>query len=73
MENLEKTKEKKHSFKYSTLIVCLLFYFLRELFIIKSVVWLKGRLVAHQIKDFLRSLGDSVTQDEAFEYLFVVF
>lgn len=73
IENLQKKKDSKYPFKYEILIICLFFYFLRQLPSTKSVVWLKGRPIAHQIKDLLRGIGDVETHEESLLGFFKMF
>lgn len=46
MENMRLTKERKYVFKYVTLVMCLLFYFLKEISIFGKENWTSGRPVA---------------------------
>lgn len=45
-ENLKEIKKKKYVFKYSTLVMCLVFYFLKEVVAIGKVNWITGNYVA---------------------------
>lgn len=63
MKNLQKiNQDKKHPFKYGTLILCLYFFFMNEVLGIGQVQWACDRLVAIQIRDFPHSIGDIKTQ-----------
>lgn len=63
MSNLKKIKEdKKHVFKFGSLIVCLALYFLNEISEIGMVQWAYDKPVVVQIKEGLQGLGDTVTQ-----------
>lgn len=67
------TRENNYAFKFGTLVVCLLFYFLKELLGRKSVVWDKSRLVAHKILDYMQNLGNLQEHDDALTAFFIVF
>ncbi|XP_057856259.1 uncharacterized protein LOC131065690 [Cryptomeria japonica] len=66
MRNVKKIKQdKKHVFKFGSLIVCLAFYFLNEIPSIEKVQWDYDEPVAVQIKEGLQGLGDVVAQKSA--------
>jgi len=66
MENLQKIKkDKKNSFKYGGLILCLFFYFMNELPGSNGWVWENDRPIAIQIRDYLHGLGDNKAQNIA--------
>lgn len=66
MSNLKKIKQdKKHVFKFVSLIVCLALYFLNEILGIRKVQWAYDKPMAIQIKEGLWGLGDTVTQKSA--------
>lgn len=71
MEKLE--IKKKYVFKYGILVMCLFFYFSREVSMVGIVNWSSARLVAHQIGDYMRGLGDMNTQDYALVAFFAIF
>lgn len=54
-------------------MVCLLFYFLKELPGRSNIVWSKDRLISHQIFEYLHSLGNMKAQYEALIAFFAVF
>lgn len=52
MENLTSIKkDKKNTFKYGTLILCLFFYFINDILGINNIQWACDMLVVVQIKD----------------------
>lgn len=60
MENLNKVKkDKKNTFKYGTLILCLFFYFMNELPGKKSMCWTSDKPISIQIREHLNNIGDS--------------
>lgn len=61
MSNLKKIKQdKKHAFKYGTLLIFLALYFLNEIPSVKGKVqWAYDRLVAMQIKEGLWGIRDA--------------
>lgn len=61
ISNLMKIKQdKKHTFKYGTLLICLALYFLNEIPSVKGKVkWVYDRLVAMQIKEGLWGISDA--------------
>lgn len=60
MKNQTKIKnDKKNTFKYGTLILCLFFYFMNEVPGIGNVQWAYDRLVVVQIRQLLYNNGDS--------------
>lgn len=66
MSNLKKMKQdKKHVFKFSSLIVCLVLHFLNEIPSIGKIQWAYDKSVAIQIKEGLQGLGDTVAQKSA--------
>lgn len=73
LENLQKIKDSKYDFKFGTLIICSLFYFLNEVPKTKNVVWLRDRPIAHQIRDYLFGLGDSDFQKNFLWGFFKIF
>jgi len=63
MNNLNKIKkDKKNTFKYGTLVLCLFFYFMNELPGMKSLYWTSDKPVAIQIREHLHNIGDSNAQ-----------
>jgi len=58
-ENLQIKKDKKNSFKYGNLILCLFFYYMNELPRSSGWIWQNDRPVAIQIRDYLHGLGDA--------------
>lgn len=70
---MKQTKDKKHPFNFGSLVVCLLFYFLRELLRRRDVIWDKIIPLAHQIFEHLHNIGDMKARDEAPTTLFTVF
>lgn len=59
IENIGKIKNnKKNSFKYGNLLLCLFFYFMNEFARVGKVQWEGDRPVAIQIKDILYRIGD---------------
>lgn len=73
-ENLKMTREKKYTFKFGSLIVCLLFYFLTRLPRRDVVViWDISKYVAHQISHYMHSLGDLKSRNNDLSTFFVVF
>jgi len=60
IKNLNKLKkDKKNTFKYGTLVVCLFFYFMNEVLGIKGVHWTNDKPVAMHIRNYLHNIGDS--------------
>jgi len=66
MENLQKIKkDKKNSFKYGGLILCLFFYFMNEMPRSSGWVWQNDRPVVIQIRDYLHGLGNAKARNTA--------
>lgn len=65
IKNLKKIKEnKKHPFKYETLLLCLFFYFMNEVLGAGQVQWAFDRLVGVQIREYLYNFSDSKVHNE---------
>lgn len=63
LNNLKKIKQdKKHVFKFGTLIICLYFYFMNEVPDAGKVQWACDGPVMMQIKENLDGLGDAQAQ-----------
>lgn len=63
LRNIKKIKQdKKHVFKFDTLIICLYFYSMNEILGVGKVQWTYDMLVDVQIKETLKSLGNSQAQ-----------
>lgn len=66
MSNLKKIKQdKKHFFKFGSLIVCLVLYLLNKILEMGKVQCAYDKSVAIQIKEGLQGLDDVVTQKYA--------
>lgn len=64
IKNLKKIKEnKKHPFKYRTLLLCLFFYFMNEVPRVGQVQWTFDRLVGVQTVEYLYNFDDSKVQN----------
>lgn len=62
LRNLKKIKQdKKHYFRFGSLIVCLALYLLNEIPGIEKFQWAYDKLVAMQIKEGLLGIGDNIT------------
>lgn len=63
IKNLKKIKEnKKHPFKYGTLLLCIFFYFKNEISGVGPMQWAFDRPVGVQIQEYLYSYNDSKVQ-----------
>lgn len=61
MSNIKKIKQdKKHVFRFGSLIIWLALYFLNKILNIGKVQWAYDKLMAAQIKEGLLGLGDAV-------------
>lgn len=74
LNNMKKIKsDKKHVFKFGSLIICLVLYFMNEIPGIGSVPWAFHVLVATQIKQGMQRLGNRENQTAALWSFFKIF
>jgi hypothetical protein len=71
MENLNQTKKKKSPFKFRTLIVSLLFYFMKDLLGGTNIVWDTSKPIKHKIYEHMNRIGDYKAHDDALIVFFV--
>lgn len=64
LKNLKEIrKNKKNTFWYGNLVVCLLFYFLKELPVIGRLEWSNIEPIVYKIRNFMINLGSLDAQE----------
>lgn len=74
LENIKQSKKKNCAFKFGSLIICLLFYFMKRLLgKSEDVFWNPSRPVGHQIFEHMHNLGNLNAQEDALINFFAIF
>lgn len=59
LDHFQMTNDEKYPFRYGSLVVCLVFYFLNALPGNKNVIWRKDMTIGAQFKEYLDKLDDN--------------